>query len=137
MLRRRHPQLGIIGRDPRDQLALVRLSRDDDRRAVGRSEQPLPEVEPQVRLALVLIGPMALVARLRKDRPDLPVEINSPGRIAGPSRARKHEQNHAGGQPRGTSQSHLRLLSRRANDAFIGRAGGLEQPCVGRRTEGG
>ena len=63
------------------ELALVRLARDDDRRAVGRAEQSLAGVEPQVGLALVGVRPVALVARLGEDRPDVAVEVDvGPGR---------------------------------------------------------
>ena len=109
-LRRRHPELRVVRRDPLQQLALIRLSRDDDRGPIGRSKQPLALVEPQVRLPLVLIGAMTLIARLREDRADLPVEINAPVRITSPRRGWDRQENHAGDQARGRmSHSHLQL----------------------------
>ena len=43
----------------------------------------------------------------------MPVEINAPGSIASPSRARKHNHDHPGKQPRERSYpSHQRHLSR-------------------------
>ena len=73
----RHAEIGVVGRDPGEQLALLGLTRYDDRRAFGRSKQAVALIEPEVGLALVDIRAVALIARFREDRADLPVEVDA------------------------------------------------------------
>ena len=110
---RRHPQLRVVGADSFEQLALIGLSRNDDADSVGRPEQAFAEVEPQIRLSLVLVGTMALITRFRKDRTDLSVEINVRRTIAGLGKGRQEERESARRYPRYRSyHSHHRLLHR-------------------------
>ena len=80
-IRWRHLQIGIFRADSLEQLAAGAIPRFH-RRQVSIRKHALLQVQPQVRLASLFIGAMALVAVVRQDRPDLPVETDlllSPG----------------------------------------------------------
>ncbi len=67
---RRHPQVGIGGRDSLDQLALAGMPGVDDRSG------PLGSIEAQIGLASTGIWPMTEQAVLGEDRANVAVEIN-------------------------------------------------------------
>ena len=73
-LRRRHP-VGFGSVNAVDQLALVGLAGDDRFLLDGHG----PVIEPQTGLALLRIGPVAEEALVRKDRPDVAVEVDGIG----------------------------------------------------------
>src|SRR5262245_29267175 len=75
-LRRRHPEIVFLSSDSREDFTLIGLARNEVAYALGSPEQTLACVQPQVRLALVGVGPMALVAVLGEDRADVAVETN-------------------------------------------------------------
>jgi hypothetical protein len=77
-LRRRHPLVGILGKDPPDQLTLVRPAWYDRSFArLGWFQCLVFDIQAQARFARSLVGTMALEAMAREDRPDLVVEIDS------------------------------------------------------------
>ena len=82
-LGRRHEE-PLAGRaDPPIETALGRLARDDRRPSrLGRLEHRLVAIEPELGLALVLVGSVTLETTVRQDRPDLAVEVDLRGRQA-------------------------------------------------------
>ena len=75
-LRRRHPRVGVGGRDARQQLALGQVRRIDCPHAVARLGRALARVKTQTGLALGRVRSVALETVLRKHRPDVPIEID-------------------------------------------------------------
>ncbi len=73
---RRHPARFLLVRDPLNDEAFGRLARDDrgTRFALGKSS--FPGIEPQAGHARVLVGAMAMEARVRQDGPNFTLEIN-------------------------------------------------------------
>ena len=68
----RHQQIGVVGLDPVDQLALIRLAgHDRGASAFELGERAFLGVEPQPGLALVVVGTVAGEAIVREDRPDV------------------------------------------------------------------
>ena len=87
-----HP-LGVIVRDdPLDQGALARLAGDDHRPVLPLRERPLLLVEPEARLALALVGAVALEAGLGEDRADVAVEVDWTGLARGEGRTSRQER---------------------------------------------
>ena len=71
-VRRRHQLALVLREDPMHQLALVRLSRDDGQAArLQRTDGLVPEVQPEPRLAGLVVRAVAREAATRQDRPDL------------------------------------------------------------------
>jgi hypothetical protein len=70
--RRRHHFFGIIAENARNEFTLVGFAGDDGLRAHGRC----PLVEAEFGLAAILVRPVAGIAILREDRPDIPVELH-------------------------------------------------------------
>ncbi len=75
-LRRRHDLVGIAGGDAADQLAVIDPGGDDRRAALAIAERVFFPVEPQIGFPRLLVGPVAGVAVLGQDRPDLAVEVD-------------------------------------------------------------
>ncbi len=96
--RRGHPLVGVLLEHPRHQLALIGLARDD---GVG-SDRGGSFVEPELRLAAVLIGAVAGVAILREDRSDITIELDSCPPVCfrrlnrGRNDQSREDQNHTG-----------------------------------------
>ena len=63
MIRRRHPQVGIIRSNPRHQIALLRIARNNGSRLAQR-QQSLLGIQPLIRLAASLIRPVTGEARV-------------------------------------------------------------------------
>ena len=91
-LRRRHHLFWIVVEDPTDQFALVGLPRDHCPRLLRRPAQPEFAVEPQIRLAGVVVRPVTGKAMLRQDRPHIAVELD-------PLRKRRFGGDDRGGGP--------------------------------------
>ena len=87
-LRRRHPLFGILARDAADQLAFVGRARHDRAEFDGR----LALVQPQIRLAMRFVRPVAREAILRQNRPDLEAEIRAASRRPAASAQQKRRQ---------------------------------------------
>ena len=94
--RRRH-HLRLVGRhDSHQQFAFVRPPRDDGRKPIHDRERAFPRVQPQPALApfatfaIVGIRSVTTNAVLRKDRPNVPVEID---RFGHRCRGAKHSGN--------------------------------------------
>jgi hypothetical protein len=82
--RRGHDIIGIFAGDAFDHLALGRFARHDCEIAgLGRLERVFLLIETQLGFALLVVRTVALETILRKDGPDLPVEINSRNRLVG------------------------------------------------------
>ena len=89
--------------DPRDQFTFVGMPRHDGGGgAVEFGERRIAVVEPQAAAAVVLVGAVAGEAVVRKDRPDIPIEIRSllggirnPGRRDGAPRRDKYGPEHS------------------------------------------
>ena len=72
---RRHHAVGIVGDDPRDELAGGRVFRNDRPRAAFQlGDGLLGDVEPQAGLPIAAVGTVAGEAVFGKDRPDVAVE---------------------------------------------------------------
>ena len=74
---------GVLGRDPAVELAGLEVAGHDRAAAVAIGLGRRLLIEPQVGLALAGVGPVALVAVVREDRPDVAVELDRLG-AAGP-----------------------------------------------------
>ena len=68
--------MGVVRVDPRDEFARERVLRDDR----AGFDRGVPDVEPQLGLALVRVLPVAIEAVFREDRPDVAIEIEG-GRL--------------------------------------------------------
>ena len=73
----RHPLIGIIGRDPRDQLTLLDLSGYDHRIARAVAKCILLAIQPQVSLPCLRVRPVARVTEFRENRSDLAIEVDT------------------------------------------------------------
>ena len=100
--RRRHPLIRVLGKDPPHQLALIRLARHDRPFArTRRLECSLFLVQPQLRLATLVVRPMAFETMPRKNRPHLVVKIDrTPRRNCLPSSASCTTRKPRKGEPR-------------------------------------
>ena len=95
---RRHPVGLVLGGDPGDELALLEVPRHDRMPArLQLRERPVLRVQPQPRLAFPRIGPVAVEALVREDRPDLVVEVDLPGGggLRGPGEDRRRDEDQA------------------------------------------
>ena len=91
-LRRRHDFVGILLQDARDEGRLIRVALDDDDvAALGGREGVLRSVEAQSRLAGARVRSVAVVAILRQDRLDVPVEGDAVGGHEGERRQGEQE----------------------------------------------
>ena len=73
-----------------------------DRAALASTEHALPGVESQLCLALLLVGTVAVITIIRKNRQDVATEVNRLGRAGQPTReshqgAREDEAGPGGG----------------------------------------
>jgi len=92
---RRHGDVGITGRESRDQFTLCRLARHD--RALAAFElgdRRLELVEPQAGLPRCVVRAVALKAVARQDRPDVAqvVDCRAVGRQDGGGCELRHRQ---------------------------------------------
>ena len=87
-LRRWHHLLGIGRFDPRDGFTFLRLARRDRGDVVLFRVCALLGVEPQLRLARLLVRPVAGEAVVREDWPDVAIELN----VASGRRAVRHAE---------------------------------------------
>ena len=84
---RRHQIVLVARLDPLHQRALFRMPRHQRRPVIQRRARALLRVQPQAAAAVLpalplgLIRPMAFVADIGKDRPDIPLEIRHPRRV--------------------------------------------------------
>ena len=91
-LRRRHDFVGILLQDARDEGRLIRVALDDDDvAALGGREGELRSVEAQPRLAGTRVRSVAVVAILRQNRLDVPVEGDAVGGHEGERRQGEQE----------------------------------------------
>ena len=97
-LRRRHPRVGVGGRDARQQLALGQVRRIDCPHAVARLGRALARVKAQTGLALGRVRSVALETVLRKHRPDVPIEIDPRRLRIGQADSQRADQNGRLGQ---------------------------------------
>ena len=75
--RRRHDDIGIIGDNPGDHFARRRIARHDRLGPTGRlGRRALGAIQPQPRLPVHTVGPVALVAGVGKNRPDVAIKRN-------------------------------------------------------------
>ena len=74
-LRRRHEVVAVVGIDSRDELTRVRISRHKSLHL----QRHFANVQPQVGLAFVRVLPVAVKAVLRKNRPDIAIEVHRRG----------------------------------------------------------
>src|SRR5207249_11562319 len=72
----RHPFRFVLRRDAAEQLALLRLAWHDHRAIFPLGKCSLFSVEPEVRLSLGLVRPVAIEAVVGEDRPDIAVELD-------------------------------------------------------------
>ncbi len=83
---RRHDLIRIVAGDPIHQIAGVRLAGNDD------LFRMILEIEPQLRLACRFVRTVALVTIRRKDRLDVPIELDPGGGSAcGSVRSQTHK----------------------------------------------
>src|SRR5262249_13150425 len=88
-----HALGGIIGGDAQVNLGLVRLAGDEGTVAVTVAEGALLCVQPEVCLALRLVGTVTPKANIRQDRADIAVELDRRGgRGGGPGGRGQEEQ---------------------------------------------
>jgi len=102
-LRRRHAVLLVGGDQPGDELAVIRLTRDDDGVAAAIQRGVRGVVEPQPPLAVVRVLPVAVEAVLRQDRTDVAVELQ----------LRRRRRGEGGG---GSAKTHAQASSRAASE---------------------
>ncbi len=89
---RRHAERHVLGTDFLVDLALRRVSRDDDLVAAAVDEQSLRLVEAHAGHAHFFVWAMALEAVVREDGTDLPVEVHRfGGRLGGRCGLRRSE----------------------------------------------
>src|SRR5262249_34938265 len=98
--RRRHPFCGVFRRYPAKELALIEFSRNDRAKAVAIGRRGGFLVQPQIGLSLRCVGTVALVALVRKNRPDVAIELDGGGvrvcrRPVGNRQKQKHYPIHA------------------------------------------
>ena len=72
----RHAEVGVVRGDPHVHHAVVRLAGNDGEGIVLGGEQTVFRVQPQFRLAAVLVRTVTAVAVVREDRADVAVEID-------------------------------------------------------------
>src|SRR5687767_335477 len=82
---RRHPLLVVLGEDAMDELTFVRFSGNDH----ALLFLSLARVEPQPRLPRLWVLPVAVIAVLRQDRPDVATEVYR----RGPNAVRGQQEN--------------------------------------------
>jgi len=73
---RRHPRFQVRRRDPANQFAGLRLARDDNRPSIPFRKQTCAPVQTQVGLPIGLACTVALEARVRQDRSNIPLEFH-------------------------------------------------------------
>lgn len=71
-----HALIGILGDDPAVELTGSCLARRDNRDIVVLGEQAGTRIETEIGLALRLVWAMTVVAQVREDRADVPVELD-------------------------------------------------------------
>ena len=72
-MRRRHELLGIAAEDALDDLAVVRLAGNDRLRLDGF----VADIQSQLGFAMIFVRPVASKAAVRKNRPDVTVELDA------------------------------------------------------------
>ena len=119
-LRRRHEVVGVLRDEPLDEFALRGLAGQDD--GFLRPEQTLFRVEPELRLAGLLIRAVALKAVLREDGQHLAVEIRRRlGRGRGEGRGRDGERGEREqSSAKGVEKGHLVSGIRRECSRWVG-----------------
>ena len=78
--RRRHPRVGIGGRDARQQLAIGQVPRINCPHAIARLCRAITRVKTHTSLAIGCVWSVALETVLRKHRPNVLIEID-PSRL--------------------------------------------------------
>src|SRR5687768_3680240 len=74
-LARWHDLVFVVSGNALEQRTVTRLTGDDDHRLIRLAEEAFLRVEPQVGLALVLVGAVAGEAVFRQDRADVAIEV--------------------------------------------------------------
>ena len=110
---RRHPLVGVVGKDAPDQFALLRLAGDDG----ARLDRRLAAIQPQIGLARGAVRAVAGETVLRQDGADIVVEgrllaVDRQGRQRQPC---KRRQDAAGGKA--TSLVHRAFSARKVATA--------------------
>jgi hypothetical protein len=74
--RRGHDDVRIGRRDPLPQRTLVEIAGNDRRRALPDRQRAIRHIQPQIRLAVLGVEPVAGETVRREDRPDVAVELH-------------------------------------------------------------
>ena len=93
---RGHDDVGIVGDNPGNHLARRRVAGHDRLGPTGSlSDGALGAIQPQPRLPVTTVGPVALVAGVGKNRPDVAIKRNR--RLGGGSTCQRHQDRQQGG----------------------------------------
>jgi hypothetical protein len=87
---RRHPILRIRGRNACDQGTAGGLTRNDGGATLTQRESTAALIKPEASLAMALVGTMTLIAAIRQNRSDVPVELKA---LGNPLRIRQTDDN--------------------------------------------
>ena len=97
---RGHDDVGIIGNDPGNHFARRRVTWHDRLGPTGRlGGRALGAIQPQPRLTVTTVGPVALIAGIGKNRPDVAIKRNRRLGRGGPPGQPTQREHHDGPDP--------------------------------------